>query len=554
MPVPGLVRSLVKLAPHGLRSLLKLAPLTTLAWLGSPGCGGQAAPGAAPADDDLEAVEESKADNYRGTNAREFLATATASVTLDAAFSGKPESERRAAAEELVSARLLQIGWFLNLWVLDKEPEDSNKDYGGFHAMARTNSVKSLEVKPKSELEWSFNFEATLAAQNDLLRVMPGATEGGKKRATLKLAKLDNASLLAAGWKGYDVHSWNGDKEDAASVEALPIVVEAAPRSSNAFLNYAALMADGKLTVGAQFGWDYNEGRADLANARQLYDDLLGLGFQSPVTKYEDLKLGSGPLKRTARYGEKTVTVEVTLIHPGMIADPAANAKQLRDALLDLLATREVILFNGHAGTSGRLLPGDFHASSAGNILPTEYATLALPASYQLLLIEGCQTYARFTDGFRANPSKRGPHGELKNMDIVTSTSYTWTSQGAESMEAILFPLVGKDARKALSPATWDDVLRTMNAPPSTTAFMGVNGIDDDPHGHPYGNAARQGRSCSSAAQCGGEGNVCLRPRAGAAKVCAPQCIDDAGCSGGSRCAPVSSSTRTEPLGACVAR
>ncbi len=541
-------------APRFLRSLLKLAPLTTLAWLGSSGCGGQVAPEAAPDEDDLEAVDESKADNFRGSNAREFLATATATVTLDASMAGKPEADRRAKAEELVSAKLMQIGWFLNLWVLDKEPEDSNKDYGSYHAMARTNSVKSLEIKAQSELEWSFNFEATIAAQNDFLRVMAGTAEGQKKRASLKMAKLDNASLLAGGWKSYDVHSWNGDKEDAAGIEALPILVEAAPRSSNAFLNYAALMADGKLTVGAQFGWDYNEGRADLANARQLYDDLLRIGFSSPVTKYEDLGLASGPLKRTARYGSKTVDVEVTLIHPGMVADPAADAKKLRDALIDLLATREVILFNGHAGTSGRLLPGDFHASSAGNILPAEYATLPLPPSYQLLLIEGCQTYARFTDGFRANPKKRGPNGELKNMDIVTSTSYTWTSQGAESMEAILFPLVGRDARKVLSPATWDDVLRTMNAAPNQTAFMGVNGIDDDPHAHPYGNAAKLGRSCTSATQCGGEGNVCLRPRTGAAKVCATQCIDDAGCGGGFRCAPVSSSTRTEALGACIAR
>src|SRR5581483_4550745 len=97
----------------------------------------------------------------------------------------------------------------------------------------------------------------------------------------------------------------------------------------------------------------------------------------------------------------------------------------------------------------------------------------------QVLLVEGCQTYARFTDGFKQNPKKRGPNGELVNMDIVTSTSYTWTSQGADAMEAILFPLIGRDG--TIRPATWDDVLREMNAAPNETAFMGVNGIDEDP-------------------------------------------------------------------------
>src|SRR4029079_4621299 len=97
------------------------------------------------------------------------------------------------------------------------------------------------------------------------------------------------------------------------------------------------------------------------------------------------------------------------------------------------------------------------------DILPADYPTLRLYDGFQILLVEGCQTYARFTDGFRQNPAKRGPHGELVNMDIVTSTSYTWTSQGAESMEAILFPLVGRSATTNVAPVTWDDILKTLN-------------------------------------------------------------------------------------------
>jgi hypothetical protein len=233
------------------------------------------------------------------------------------------------------------------------------------------------------------------------------------------------------------------------------------------------------------------------------------------------------------------VQVSVKLVHPGMVADPAANAVDLRNALLGLLATKEVVLFNGHAGVSGRLLPADFRSTSAGNILPTEYPTIPLFDGYQVLLVEGCQTYARFTDGFRQNPKKRGPNGELINMDIVTSTSYTWTSQGAESMEQILFPLAGRSQSTNIKPVTWDDILRAMNAAPNTTAFMGVNGIDNDPHGHPYARADLLGTTCTTSAQCGGEGNLCMRQPTSTTKVCGSICIDDAGCGTGYRCASV---------------
>ena len=55
------------------------------------------------------------------------------------------------------------------------------------------------------------------------------------------------------------------------------------------------------------------------------------------------------------------------LAHPGMVASASANAVDLRNALLDMLKTKEVVLFNGHASVSGRLLPADFQSASVGN-------------------------------------------------------------------------------------------------------------------------------------------------------------------------------------------
>ncbi len=509
-----------------------------------------------PADDaDYQVVDEGKEDSFRSPAALEYLAKADATVTLPETDRSLTDAQRLDKAKEIVSAKLVQIGWFLNLYVADKEPEDANKTYGGFHAMARNSSVKSLSVTAVDALTFTFNFEATIAGQNTFLTVLPGTAATGGKKIDLKMAKLTNDELVAGGWTGrYDVHSWDPNKVAATTVESLAMTVTKAPRSQNAYLDYGRLYADGKLEVGAQFGWDYNAGRADLANAEQLYDELVNIGFASPVTAFKDLKLDSAPLSRKGTYNGKPVDITVKLVHPGMVANPTTDGAKLRAELVAMLATKEVILFNGHAGVSGRLLTADFRSNALGTIAPTEYPTLALKDGYQIFLIEGCQTYARFTDGFRANPKKHGPNGELKDMDIVTSTSYTWTSQGAESMEQILFPLIGEDKTKNIKPSTWDDILRAMNAPPNATAFMGVNGIDNDPHGHPYARADKLGTSCSSATVCGGEGNLCVKKSSSStAKVCASVCIDDAGCGSAYRCASVAT-TGTLSGRACVAR
>jgi hypothetical protein len=276
----------------------------------------------------------------------------------------------------------------------------------------------------------------------------------------------------------------------------------------------------------------------------------VNIGFASPVTAFASLKLDSGPLTRAATYNGKPVKVSVKIVHPGMVASPATDGAQLRAAMLDILKTREVVLFSGHSGVSGRLLTADFRANALGTIQPTEYPTLPLVDGYQVFLIHGCQTYARFTDGFRQNPKKRGPSGELVNMDIVTSTSYVSTRRGGEAMTELLFPLVGESTAN-IKPATWDEILMTMNEYPNGSAFMGVNGIDADPHAHPYARADLLGKTCTASTACGGEGNLCVKN--GANKVCASVCIDDAGCSSAYRCTKVAASGTISGK-ACVAR
>src|SRR4051812_8814502 len=73
--------------------------------------------------DDYEVVPEGKEDNFRSPTALEFSAKADATVTLPESARTASDADRLAQANDLVSAKLLEIGWFLNLYVADKEPE-----------------------------------------------------------------------------------------------------------------------------------------------------------------------------------------------------------------------------------------------------------------------------------------------------------------------------------------------------------------------------------------------------------------------------------------------
>src|SRR5256885_1446600 len=84
------------------------------------------------------------------------------------------------------------------------------------------------------------DFEITLAAQNDFLKRIGGsATASGGRRVELEMGKVESATLLSGSWTGgYDVHSWDPSKVDAAQLETLPLEIAPLERSSNAFLNY----------------------------------------------------------------------------------------------------------------------------------------------------------------------------------------------------------------------------------------------------------------------------------------------------------------------------
>jgi hypothetical protein len=493
------------------------------------------------------------ADDYRGPTSREFLASASDVVMIEGTLGDQPEEMRLARAQQLASAHLYEVGYFLNLFLQANDKKKGVSSWGnGFHASARNASLNSFNFQQVDEYSYGFDFDGFIAGPNDLLQQIGGEPQpDGSIRLEFPMPILSNDDLLEGSWSKQYL-DWRPDGVPDDQLNVLDMTLQPAPRSTNAWPDYSRLYEDGELRVGIQFGWDYNKDRFDVSEARDLYNALVAAGFTSPVNRFESLQISSGPLIRQGTYNGRPVVVGVTLIHPGMVGDPAANGMVLRDTLINLLGTRELVIFDGHSSTKGELTPADWVRNPQTAIYPQEYANLTLYPGYQVLQLQACQTYSLFTDAFRRNSQKQGPDGELVDLDLITSVAGVWLGQLAEQDQTVLFALTG-GRNGVVSPQTWDDILVQMNAPPNQLAFMGINGIDNDPHLHPFARLDLLGTPCRSAAQCGGEGNFCVLnrnyPQDGA--LCAPQCTDDVGCPDGYRCAGINRSGT--PLGsACV--
>jgi hypothetical protein len=478
-----------------------------------------------------------RADNFRSVTAREYRVSGQTQVTLEPTLADADPADRDARARALADAKGLAIVWFLNIFLAEKDEElDANASYGGWGALARNGSLLPTALEPIDPLTYRFDFEVTIVGGEGLLDMLPGPTQAdGTKPLELLLPQLSPAILVGRSWQlRYNPHTWDPRRSRADALESVLLSVADAPRSADAYLDYTRLFEDDRLDIGVQIGWDDDSSRSDLSEARALYETLRAAGFQSPVEQFGDLDLGSPPLQRNALWDGRTIDVSVRLVHPGMVGDPARDGLALRDALIDLLATREVVLYNGHAGITGALNPADFQRNPRSEIQAAEIARLRLHAGYQIVLVDGCKTYAGTVGAFAANPAKRGPDGGLVDLNLVTTTSFRWSNQTDEVLATLLFVLAGRSADQPIEAASWDDVLYAVSSPPNDTAFFGVSGIDDNPRAHPLGHPELLGAPCRDDPDCGGPGNACT------AGGCATLCLGDDGCPVGYRCLPVS--------------
>jgi hypothetical protein len=504
---------------------------------------GCAAPPAAQ-DDDYQVVDEGKEDDYFSTTAKEFWVEGDTTVTLEADLANASDSAKSARAHELANLKNVVVGYFLNVYLEDKEDTDPNHAaLPGFHAMVRDGGWTETSLTATSAVDYRYHFKLQVAGQKNLMRALPGTTAAdGSKTIDLTMGKISNTDMarLDAESEWFRDSQWDASNFDPAKVpadqlETSTLKIYPQHGSTDAYLDYGRLYADGELTVAVHFGWDYWD-RYDIKNSRKFYDWLTGKGFTSPAADYAHYDAGrDGPLAKTITANGKPVRVKVWVFHPGQpdVApgpdpDTDAGGDQLNADMYESLRSREVVVFDGHSGDYYGFALADWRKTSHGAIDYPQLATAEMPRDYQIVMANGCQTYS-IGEAFWANPAK----ADKQSLNIVTTTTFSDASSPSELeslIEAVFTPV-----------KAWSDVLTDQNRSSGIGAMYGVHGLDANPKLHPFADLTKLGNSCTSNAACG-EGSRCVRRSTGA-KVCAPLCLDTTGCPSGYTCRSVASTT-----------
>ncbi len=497
------------------------------------GCGDDSAA------DEHVIVPEGKADDYFSQTAQEYVVEGTSQVVLEPEYASASADERLARARELVGYKHVVIEWFLNVYLIDKSEHDSNEDYGGFKSMVKAGSYEDLDLHETEPLTYEFTFQMTVGGDTDLLTVLPttDATDG-KKQFTLQMGKVSNDDMeeLEINNEWYRRSPWSEFDPtgmDPQDLEPLVLKIWPEQRSTDAWIDYNQLFADGRVTIAVHFGWDYHS-EYHLKHSESLYNWLVStMGFQSPVASYDAYTRTSGPLTKTFEANGKQVTAEVSLFwgKPDTDTDPDTDAGGivLENDMRESFKNREVIIYSGHSGYLYGFALANWRTTLEGDLDDSEVPGLDMPAdTYQLVVAEGCDTYA-MGEAFWQNPNKAGHH----NLDVITTTSFSNASSPTVVQDILraLIPTSGEH-----KPVTFGALLRDLDSNSYWFNTMyGVHGIDDNPTLHPYADLSTLCHSCSKDAECGGVGNQCSKLN-DQEKICTAFCTDDSGCPEGYTC------------------
>ncbi len=513
--------------------------------------------------EDGEVVPLGMADDFFSATASEFVIAGSDTVTLEPSYASRSTADRLSRARELVGLRQIALAWFLNQYLVDKEAEEANHAYGGFGAMAKASDYASVNIRPEStgSLTYRFDFEQLVAGRTNLMTLLhPQAAANGTRTFTLTVGLPTNVSMgeLETNHEWYRSAPWNDWNPTTVPVaQRRDLVVSIRPEtaSHDAWFDYDRLFADGVLDIDIHFGWDYHAGY-HVTHAHQMHDWLRAQGFTAPVTTFAALNRTSGAYTRTIRANGHDVRVEVRLFygHTGGDTDPDTDAggRQLEADARTSLATRDIIVYSGHSGPFYGFALANWRMTNEGDLDDSEMASVRMASGrYQIVVAEGCDTY-QIGAAFGANPA----HPALRDLNVLTTTSFS-NAATPETVQAFLAHVLERDSRGRHRPRTVRSLLTRLDAVSSLGfhTMYGMHGIDHDPTLHPYADREMMGQACSANADCGDLGNLCIRPRAGAARVCTAACTDDRGCPTGSACRQIASAGSATIYGsACVAR
>lgn len=490
--------------PARLLPLLLASLLLSLAACGGEEPADEPGPQGGAATHPVPDYDDSKADNYVSTNAREFELSGEAHVALPEGFAELDEAARALKLDSLVASRLSAVSRAVRGHI-EGVIRESNGGVTGEDARFFVYFKRShAEAEPSTVLadgRARFPFAMELVGSPYLMSQL---APGDATRRVFDVVVKDY-----------------GDAEG----EPVQVLIEGSA-SRDAFPRYDALFADGVFDVALHFGGDYNSERFDMDTARWTVEYLLEGGWTHPtVTTFDELTIESGPFVRTVRVNGADVSVEVEVFHSDMVA--VADEQRLREVVERSLAERDVFIYSGHAGEgSGFVL--DYQPRF--EIGARELAELPLADKYQIYVLDGCRTYRSYVDDLMRNPRKT-----FDTVDIVTTVNTTPFAVGYQLIHEFLYWLTITDGAGDHLPLTWKTILRGLNTERYDDVHYGVHGIDSDPGLNPHGSEGIACRPCSADADCGAGGNLCLGYAAGAG--CGVACATDTACPDGYRCA-----------------
>ncbi|MDX9720631.1 MAG: hypothetical protein RBU37_07780 [Myxococcota bacterium] len=497
-------------------------------------------------DQPLVAVPDGKADDYRSTTGKEYSLMAVDVVRLSVADAALTGAERDARVEELIGMRNKAIAFFVYAYLAGKSSHDSNAEYGDFKTTIRQRTFDNLVVGEREDEPGAYEylFAAEAAGPNDLLSQLP--MENGS--FVLKLPRLSN-SELESGSYSRTYSSFDAAKYSEDQLENLVIDISPMPAEPDAFPEYARLFEDGLLDVAIHVGGDYNAERWDIVTAKEIFGRLSkDLRLTAPVKTFEELESDSGPFTGTINANGTKVAIEVYLYHPDMQKESGVGYNGLIDLYRQSTATRDIVIYDGHAGYDASYSGIVVHYNPRHAISANDLAELEMPNKYQLFFFNGCKTYTTYADALYANPAKN-----TANLDIITTVNFAWMSEMSRISSEFLRGLLALEAGKHL-PNSYDQVLARLNSGASTNVIYGVHGLSDNPHRSPYAELDNLCTPCRSNSQCSGAGNMCITP-VGGAPVCGFACTADDACPEGYACVSVSNTLSNVIIGAqCLPR
>lgn len=490
------------------------------------GCSGADPDGDAAVGDVVEVVTSGKADNYASPTSREYRLWGSGTIDLDVSWWNEDAGARRERAEELLGYKLAAYSHFINLYLTNKQHGSSNVDYGGFSCVVRQ-LTKDAALRPAdgAGMRWIFDWEIELGGPNDLFAVLPtDRTSDGQRFFVVQLPLLSEPELEAGDYST----SFEPTSYPEALAE-LEVSIAAEESSIDAYPDYPALFADGKLEIAIIVGGDYNEERYDLSATEELFDWLKAKGYQHPATHYTQLTLGSPPFRGSLDADGKKVDVEITLLYPEIVPD--AQLDDLGDAIIEAYESMDILLYSGHAGIDPTYSGVVYHYYPRHAISAMALAELALPSRYQLYIFHGCKTYSAYPDAVYTSHTKTPA-----NLDVISAVNFGLLRMSTVTNTRFLEELLAVESGTH-DPRTYLELLTTVNEGRNQGVYYGVHGIDDNAHLNPYADLASLCDPCGSSGDCPGQGNSCVRLPGG--KACAAECTDDGVCPSGYACTPV---------------